>query len=175
MRIEIATRRWVVKAFLLFLIASTIGCDQVSKRVATTHLMGARHQSFLGDTLRLQYAENTGAFLSWGTSLPPWARTALFTVGTAVILFFCAVTTLQRDWAGLPQVGLALVLGGGISNLADRIHFGAVVDFLNIGIGSLRTGVFNVADMAIMLGVALLLLFGMRRSDSGEGAEEEIP
>jgi signal peptidase II len=59
---------------------------------------------------------------------------------------------------------LALVAGGGISNLIDRLLYnGRVTDFLNVGIGGVRTGIFNVADMAIMAG-ALLLLLNMRDS-----------
>jgi signal peptidase II len=61
-------------------------------------------------------------------------------------------------------VALALVAGGGISNLIDRLLYnGRVTDFLNVGIGGVRTGIFNVADMAIMAG-ALLLLVNMRAS-----------
>jgi signal peptidase II len=63
-------------------------------------------------------------------------------------------------------VALALVAGGGISNLIDRLLYnGRVTDFLNVGIGSLRTGIFNVADMAIMAG-ALLLLWKLRAATS---------
>jgi signal peptidase II len=55
-------------------------------------------------------------------------------------------------------ISLTLIFSGGISNFYDRAsNNGAVIDFLNVGIGSLRTGIFNVADMAIMLGVFLLL------------------
>ena len=152
------THRWMAKACLLFLVASTIGCDQVAKRVATTHLQGAPLQSFLGDTVLLEYAENAGAFLSLGADLPPWARTAFFTLGTGIILIVCVVAASRSDWAGLPEIGLALVTGGGLSNFADRVSHGAVVDFLNVGVGSLRTGIFNVADLAIVLGLALLVL-----------------
>ena len=64
-------------------------------------------------------------------------------------------------------LGLALVVAGGVSNLADRVAHGAVVDFLNVGLGSLRTGIFNVADMAIMTGVGLILLWAHRRKKHG--------
>jgi len=58
----------------------------------------------------------------------------------------------------LSILALSLIFSGGLSNFYDRIaNNGAVVDFLNIGIGSLRTGIFNVADIAIMLGVLLLV------------------
>jgi signal peptidase II len=147
-------RRFVTKACLLFLVGSTIGCDQVSKHFASTHLMGARPQSFLADTIRLQYAENRGAFLSLGSGLPAW----VFTVPTVLIVAACVFAVLRTDWPKASLAGLALLIGGGLSNLLDRFGRGSVVDFLNIGIGSLRTGIFNVADMAIMCGIALLLV-----------------
>ena len=59
-------------------------------------------------------------------------------------------------WSRLAGVGLVLFLAGGLSNLVDRIALGSVIDFLNVGIGPIRTGIFNVADVAIMLGIALL-------------------
>ena len=68
-------------------------------------------------------------------------------------------------------VGAALICGGGLGNVIDRVsHGGYVTDFLNIGVGPVRTGIFNVADMALMLGVALLFfgdMFGVGRSRTG--------
>jgi signal peptidase II len=65
-------------------------------------------------------------------------------------------------------VGAALICGGGLGNVIDRVSQGGnVTDFLNVGVGSVRTGIFNFADMALMLGVALLVvgdMFGARRS-----------
>ena len=60
-------------------------------------------------------------------------------------------------WSRLAGVGLVLFVAGGLSNLVDRIAIGSVIDFLNIGIGPIRTGIFNVADVAIMLSMVLLL------------------
>jgi signal peptidase II len=55
------------------------------------------------------------------------------------------------------------VVAGGASNWIDRLAFGRVVDFMNVGLGPLRTGIFNVADVAIMVGVGLLILGDARR------------
>ena len=62
--------------------------------------------------------------------------------------------------------GLTLFVAGGASNWMDRLFHGSVVDFLNVGIGPLRTGIFNMADAAIMVGVCTLMLaqFGRKRS-----------
>jgi signal peptidase II len=55
-------------------------------------------------------------------------------------------------------VGLYLILAAGLSNLLDRFIRGRVIDFLNLGIGTLRTGIFNMADLALFVGVALAVL-----------------
>jgi signal peptidase II len=70
-------------------------------------------------------------------------------------------------------VATSLLVAGGLGNLVDRItRQGAVTDFLNIGVGQVRTGVFNVADLAIVLGVALLILssrLGEQRLETSPG------
>ena len=149
---------------LCLLLVATAGCDQVTKQYAITELSGARDQSFLGDTLRLQYHENPGAFLSFGAGWNPKTRVAVFQVANGLFLLAIAIFALRSHWSWLGALGLGLILGGGVSNLIDRVAFGRVVDFLNVGIGPLRTGIFNVADVAIMAGVACLLWEGFRNS-----------
>ncbi|HEX8520679.1 MAG TPA: signal peptidase II, partial [Tepidisphaeraceae bacterium] len=62
--------RAILRFLLLAVATTTIGCDQVSKHLATAHLAGAPPRTFLGDSIRLEYARNTGAFLSLGADLP---------------------------------------------------------------------------------------------------------
>jgi len=154
-----------VRAVLLIAVVATIGCDRVTKHVARAALAGEPGRSYLADTIRLEYVENAGGFLSLGASLPSPARTALFTLGTGVMLLTLVGAAVRFQWRGWLLIGTSLVLAGGASNWVDRVVRGSVVDFLNIGVGPLRTGIFNVADMAIMLGVAVLLLAPRRRSD----------
>jgi signal peptidase II len=142
---------------VLLLVAGTIGCDGVTKHLAAERLSGLPAQSFLADTIRLSYAENAGGFLSVGDALPAWARTALFTVATGVFLALLVVAAWRSGWQEWRTVALSLFVAGGFANWVDRLGDGKVVDFLNVGIGSLRTGIFNVADVAIMVGVALFL------------------
>ena len=69
----------------------------------------------------------------------------------------------QRQRASVwHAAALALFIAGGASNWFDRVSAGRVVDFMNVGIGWLRTGIFNVADVAIMLGAALFVLAELR-------------
>ncbi len=145
-------------AFLALVMASTIGCDRLTKHAATELLSHRPAQSFLADSLRLTYAENAGGFLSLGAALPPVVRTTVFTVGTGLFLVALLVALLRSRWSIWRSTAIALFLAGGISNWVDRALRGSVVDFLNIGVGWLRTGIFNFADVAIMLGIALFVL-----------------
>ena len=145
-------------------LLSCVGCDQATKAVVKEYLPRHEVLSFARDTFRLQYAENTGAFLSVGASLPDKARGLLFTVGIATILFVILSYLLFAP--ALPHtttISLSLIVGGGLSNLIDRIAYGGyVVDFLNIGLGNLRTGIFNIADVAIMVGAITLIVRSLK-------------
>ncbi len=134
--------------------------DQVSKVVARDTLMGGRVFSFFNGFLTLQYAENPGAFLGWGSTLPPVWRTIAFSVLPFLLLAILAVSILRSpDGNRATVAGAAMVFGGGLGNLVDRLVFnGMVTDFAMLQLGPLRTGIFNVADMAITGGVILLIL-----------------
>jgi len=151
------TSRLATQLLLVAAIVTTIGCDRVTKRIAVETLAGGHELSFLADTVRLVYAENTGGFLSLGADLPPRVRTGVFTVATGVMLIAFVTAGIQSRWDVWSVLGLTLLAAGGASNWADRVVHGRVVDFLNVGIGPLRTGIFNIADVAIMAGVVMLL------------------
>jgi len=151
-----------IRAVLLLAITATISCDRITKHVAVSTLAGNAGRSFLADTLRLQYAENAGAFLSLGAEWPAGTRIAVFGVGNGLLLCALVTIALRRQWPWPALLGVALFAAGGASNLVDRILYGSVIDFMNVGIGPLRTGIFNVADMAVMLGALIVLWAGYR-------------
>lgn len=156
---------------LMFMFLSCVGCDQATKILAKTHLPDRPPYVLLNGAVRIQYAENTGAFLSLGAELPEQARFFLFVVLVGSILAAGLAFAFASRRLGLWQkAGLILAVGGGIGNLIDRIAHGAVVDFVSLGIGPLRTGIFNVADVAITAG---LVLFLMSASPPEEG--EHLP
>jgi signal peptidase II len=147
--------------------ATTVGCDQLSKDLARDNLKHAAPASYLGNTFRLQYAENSGAFLSFGSGLSEPIRTSLFTyVSGGLLVGLLIYILVNHHFSGRRVIALSLILGGGSSNLLDRVlNDGRVVDFMIIGIGNLRTGIFNLADSGIMLGMGLVILFSfMERS-----------
>jgi signal peptidase II len=152
---------------LCLLLAATAGCDRVTKHFAVTTLAGMPEQSFLGDMVRLDYHENSGGFLSAGATWRPGIRVAVFQFANGIFLLGTLILGARFKWSRLGRVGLVLFLAGGVSNLIDRIAIGSVIDFLNVGIGPVRTGIFNVADVAIMLGIALLLADRYRSSRAG--------
>jgi signal peptidase II len=158
------------RLMILLTVLACVGCDQASKAVAQRYL--PQHDaSYLGDSLRLVYAENPGAFLSLGATLAGNTRQWILTVGASALLLglIGALLIVPPVTAGT-RMGLALMCGGGIGNLIDRwTHAGYVVDFLNVGVGSLRTGIFNGADMALMLGTLLVVIDAYRVPTSGHG------
>jgi signal peptidase II len=116
--------------------------------------------------VRIQYAENDGAFLSLGSSLPQKWKMLIFIGGVSLFLISAFIYLIFASGINASAVAaISLVIGGGLSNLLDRIAYnGHVIDFLNLGLGRLRTGIFNVADLAIMLGMLLLVVGNINAS-----------
>lgn len=156
-------KRYVV---IFIVLISCVGCDQATKAVAMKFLPHDRAISLGADTVRLQFVENSGAFLSAGASLSQHTRHLIFTFGTAVIVGALLMYLLiSQSMTYVTAIGLSLICGGGIGNLVDRIIYdGYVRDFMNVGIGGLRTGIFNVADVAITVGVVLVLMPSFKRT-----------
>jgi signal peptidase II len=152
---------------LLIAICATIGCDRVTKQVAAATLAGTPSRSFLADTIRLEYVENVGAFLGLGAEWPPPVRTALFIIGTGALLVMMVGAAIRFHWPDRALLGLALFVAGGASNWFDRLMHGSVIDFMNVGLGPMRTGIFNVADMAIMLGAGIVVFASYRSGKDG--------
>ena len=149
----------------------SIAFDQFTKVWARNSLQGAGRDSYLGDTFRLEYTENTGAFLSLGSGLDGWGRILLLQ-GLPLIMILALAVYVMVDKQLLPgqRYGFAMIVGGGISNLFDRIMYGGVVDFMNMGVGDLRTGIFNFADVFIMVGMGLILWTQFRAGNKEQAA-----
>jgi signal peptidase II len=156
---------------VLTILISCVGCDQTSKSIAKTYLSDTQTVSLLGDSVRLQLANNYGAFLSAGETLSKAWRSTLFLVGVALVHnVLLAYAFSPKRSNPIVAAASALIVGGGLSNLIDRfVNDGYVVDFLNIGIGPVRPGIFNWADVCIMFGVVLWVFSErVRRSFSHE-------
>ncbi len=141
-----------VLAFLVFL------ADQATKWVVIYPLqLEFRGQISLTSFFDLTWVENYGVSMGMLTANSDTTRWLLVGMTTAIAVF--VATWLWREKRRDDSFGLALVLGGALGNIVDRIRFGYVVDFLDLHIGTWRPFlVFNVADAAITIGVLLLLV-----------------
>jgi signal peptidase II len=146
------------------LLLGCVGCDQVTKEIARARLTLGESHVFLGDTVRITHVENPGAFLGLGANLPELARVVVFQGGICLLilglLWAAAFRTETSPWQ---VVGFTLLAASGVGNLIDRVlNDGRVTDFLNVGVGSLRTGIFNVADVVGLVGFVVLLTAARR-------------
>jgi signal peptidase II len=150
---------------ILPIIGLAVGIDQAAKGWAIRRLDPSLPQTFLDGALRLQLVHNPGIHLSLGAHWPPWLRFWLFCVAASSVagaLLFAALAAKHLSIA--QRVGLSLSIGGLTGNVLDRfLHKGAVVDFINVNLLSLSTGVFNLADTEIIGGMLLLALAYVKR------------
>ena len=152
-----------IKLFLFLLITFVaVGCDRVTKNLAQEHLANREPISYFNDFVRLEYAENSGAAMSLGSDWPESVRFwALHIFPFALLLCLLAYTAKEAGQLHKGQIAsLALIFAGGAGNMIDRFfNQSRVPDFIIMGFPSLRTGIFNVADMCITAGVLAILGF----------------
>lgn len=162
-------KRQLFLAFVLFVVLNVI--DQLTKQIARTELSNFEERSYLGGILRLHHSENPGAFLSLGAQLSPQARTAIFTGLVGLFLLWALWMTVRK--AGHANyafvLGWAMLITGGFGNVIDRVWKSSVTDFMVMGVGPLQTGVFNVADMAILFGIFIVIIWGRETPPSRVG------
>ena len=136
------------------LLLLTICSDQMTKYAARSVLIAAREISFLKGLVTFSLVENHGGFLGIVSNLPVGLRFFFLNIFVALLLFGCLIYLLrfsrQNPHTWMP---LALITGGGFSNLLDRlVGNGGVTDFIIVGLGDFQTGIFNLADVFILFG-----------------------
>ena len=154
--------RWVLrKRNILFLAATflVILLDQATKAwiISTMRL----YDSFvvIGGFFNITHVRNPGAAFGFLAAAPPMFRYTFFIVVTvAAILLILHYLRISRIEAPSLVSALALILAGAAGNLIDRVRFGEVVDFLDVYIVSYHWPAFNVADSAITVGAAILIV-----------------
>jgi signal peptidase II len=164
---------------VVLIIAGLVALDQATKIIAIKTLMGQPMIPFPkswapNDLFRFQFATNTGAFLSLFSNLPDSARAWILIGFNSIILIVVGIFLFVKKTLHPAVVtALAMVLAGGIGNLIDRMfRNGVVVDFMNVGIGwsswGIRSGIFNVADLAIVGGLVVLMALELFRAKGQE-------
>jgi signal peptidase II len=141
-------------------LAINYSLDRITKMLAENYLQGRETLSYFYDTIVLEYAENRGAFLSVGSNWPDAIKYITLLIipilGCLYGLYYCAFKMTDKRTI----IVFVSIIGGGLGNLIDRLFNDfRVVDFLNFGIGSVRTGILNVADMSVTFGVIYLLVY----------------
>ena len=133
--------------------------DQLAKLLVVRSMRLGQNIPIVPGFFDLTFVLNPGAAFSLFATLPEWVRNPFFiliSVGAAVLIVAYRSRYLREN--RLASVSLALILGGAIGNLIDRLWYGVVVDFLDAHIYQYHWPIFNVADSAISVGVTLLLL-----------------
>ena len=149
---------------------AVVALDLWTKRWATEALAFQEPVEVLGPFLRFTYTRNSGVAFGLGAGLPfPYYVFSLAAVGVILYLFF-----KQRVAGPARQLALALIMGGAIGNFIDRIRFGEVVDFIEIGYGRWHWPVFNVADSAVTVGVILFAITWPRTHEAHRDADADV-
>jgi len=144
-----------VKFFLFILI---LVLDQVTKYLAVSYLSGGVVKEVVPEFFNLVLVYNPGAafgmFAGLGDEIRRFVLLGMTAIALVVVLF------MQKEVKGdrLSEVALVVILAGAIGNLIDRVRFDSVIDFLDLYIGQYHWPAFNIADSAICIGVALLLV-----------------
>lgn len=153
-------RSHYLRTGLIFLVLVTsVGCDQISKRMVRQSVDFHEQINIIPDFLTLTKVENTGAFLSLGDGLPPTPKLILLVGLPSLMLMFAFLYLFtNRHLSIIKAVSMACIVGGGVGNIYDRVIHGSVTDFLHLDFRIFETGVFNLADVSIMTGAAIILL-----------------
>lgn len=150
---------------IVLLIIFNIVIDQISKFWIRANVVAGSRSEILGEYFTLHNVENSGAFLGLGSDFSPVLKVILLNVLPVVVLALVLFhifrdKTLDR----FSLIGFCCIIGGGIGNLYDRILYGSVTDFWHIDLGGIfRTGIFNIADLSVMIGMGLLILGNFKK------------
>ncbi len=146
----------------VIIILCNFGCDQITKEKARGGLSYNERVSIVEDAFILTKVENTGAALSLGEHLSPTLKLfflQLFPI-LALLLLFCYVM-MKKKLALTQIIAFSFIIGGGVGNIYDRVLHNSVTDFMYIEIGFLHTGIFNMADVSVVVGILLLMIAHM--------------
>ena len=146
--------------FIIVLITINIALDQISKFWIKANVEEGSVSSIIGDIFTLHYVYNEGAFLGMGSDLNPTLRIILLLILPIIVLGGVLYHILkEKEMDKFSLVAFCCIIGGGLANVYDRIVYGKVIDFLHIDFGgSLRTGIFNIADVSVSTGMIMLII-----------------
>jgi signal peptidase II len=160
----VLSQRTLYRSGYFLVSVAVLFLDQWSKGVVTRAFAPHESREVFGQLFLLTYVRNSGAAFGLFANFESTLKSAfLNSVAVAAFLAVSFYAFRSHFRSVRLQVGLALVLGGAVGNLVDRVRFGYVVDFLLFGVGGHYWPAFNVADSAICVGVGLLALDMVRQ------------
>lgn len=143
----------------LCIVLCNISCDQITKEKVRTEIAKNETISVIDDHFILTNVENTGAALSLGSNLKPELKVIFLQALPIVVLLFMFFYIVRvKKISKLNVVGFSFIIGGGIGNIYDRILYNSVTDFMYLEVGALHTGIFNMADVSVVVGTLLIML-----------------
>jgi signal peptidase II len=149
------------------IVAGVLTLDIITKIMVQRYLLVYEQRDIIGEYLRLTYIHNTGA--AFGIQLGPYSRQIFLVLSLVALIALAMMYYYTPLMDRLRLASIALICGGAIGNLIDRVRSeNGVVDFLDVGIGTVRWPVFNVADMAVTAG-AIILALSLWKEEKREG------
>ena len=145
-------------------VVTLVGCDHTTKFLAKTTLENRPPRDLLTSVVDLQYVENTDVAFNLLRSIPLGIRGPLLLTFGGLAILLLAALSLRRSNTKAIQAAFVLILAGALGNQADRLVRGYVVDFIHVA----HWPVFNVADICVTAGAALLAWTTLRRRQSGQ-------
>ena len=143
-------RLWWLSISFFIIVA-----DQVTK-IQALHYLTDKPRLIVLPLLNFTLAFNQGAAFSFLSQAGGWQN--LFFIVFAVAVVACLVIYLLKNPSCTQCFGLSLIIAGALGNIVDRLHYGFVIDFIDVHVGSYHWPVFNLADSAITVGVMILLV-----------------
>jgi signal peptidase II len=139
--------------------------DQATKLFVQAHMALYESIAIIPNYLDITYTLNPGAAFSMLADAPVWVRTMFLLTMACAAIVVLAVMIVRAERVSISSVAFALILGGAMGNLIDRAVRGRVIDFMRAHYYDLNYPIFNVADSAISIGVALIILTAFFGSD----------
>ena len=162
-RVEAAeARAWLPQLATLLVVSGTLfALDLLTKALVQREIAYRESVGIVGDVVRFTYIVNEGA--AFGLHLGDASKPIFLVLSALAALLVLAVYFVGEEEGWLKRFALALILGGALGNIHDRVVHGSVVDFIDIGLGAYRWPIFNLADIAVTVGATLLGLAYLRR------------
>lgn len=159
------TNQLLRQIVIVVILAMNISCDQVSKTLVRNSIEMDQKFHYFDNHLMLTRVENSGAFLSLGDSLSDQIKVVVLIVIPVIALLVAMYYLFTRATLTRTSItAISFIVGGGFGNIWDRYLYGSVTDFMHLDLVLFRTGIFNMADVSIMVGATILIISSVFRS-----------